>query len=143
LVAKQPRTTGVGFTPKAILLFSNGQTGTGVASHARLSIGMGTSASQRHASWTGDKDASATSVNDTSQQTDQILTIAVETTPTVSAEADLSSLDSDGFTLNYGTADGTAYGFSYLAIGEYGAGAKLTNGDKLLGGNLFGGSLIQ
>lgn len=39
-------------------------------------------------------------------------------TPTTVAEADFTSFDSDGFTLNYGTADTNAYYIGYLAVGS-------------------------
>jgi hypothetical protein len=36
----------------------------------------------------------------------------------VLGSADLTSFDSDGFTLNYGTSDGTAREVIYLALGD-------------------------
>jgi hypothetical protein len=39
-------------------------------------------------------------------------------TPTSAGEADLSSMDSDGFTLNWTSTDGTARETLYLAFGD-------------------------
>ena len=45
-------------------------------------------------------------------------------TPSTNAEADLTTLDSDGFTVNWTTADATAREFYYLLLGSSAAAAQ-------------------
>ena len=114
-------TTGVGFTPSALILGSAGHdTANAVVDTARFSVGAGISSSARWAYWTGDEDAAADSRAESRYATDKIITMADEATggsPTLLAEADLVSLDSDGFTVNWTTADATARNIGYIAMG--------------------------
>lgn len=126
-------TTGVGFTPEVLMMASAGHdTANAVVDTARFSIGAGISSSARWAYWTGDEDAAADSRAESRYATDKIITMADEATggsPTVLAEADLVSLDSDGFTVNWTTADATARNIGYIAMG--GASAPPATSSKL------------
>lgn len=114
-------TTGVGFQPDVLMLASAvHDTANAVVDTARFSIGAGLSSSARWAYWTGDEDAAANALADSRYQTNKIITMADEAgggSPTTLAEADLTSLDSDGFTLNWSTADATARNIGYIAMG--------------------------
>lgn len=115
-------TTGVGFTPKGLVLASVCDTQTsGTQDHARLCFGASTGPSNNAAVWTGDQDGSADSIANTIMSSNKCLVLATEATgasPTTNAEAALSSFDSDGFTLDWTTADATARVFGYVAFGD-------------------------
>lgn len=122
-------TTSVGFQPSGLILGSVCGTATsGVDTHARLSLGVATSPSQNTAIWTGDQDAADPTVANTIMRSDKCLTMATEgasASPTVNAEAELDSLDSDGFTLDWTTADATARVFGYVAFGGAGVSSSI------------------
>jgi hypothetical protein len=112
-------TTGVGFQPSGLFVFgANKAASTAVQANLRLSIGMASSTTARACHWIGDQDAAADSIADSDHDTAAILKHLTEGTPTLDAEADLSSFDSDGFTLNWTTADATAREFVYVAFGS-------------------------
>lgn len=116
-------TTGVGFTPKGLLFASaNMAAGTSVVQQQRLTIGGASGATSRWSVWSGDADNQADSICDNDLDTAACLKMLTEGTPTLDAEADLDSFDSDGFTLDWGTADATAREFAYLAFGDAAAG---------------------
>ncbi|HWO56524.1 MAG TPA: hypothetical protein VNN55_03045 [bacterium] len=111
--------SGFGFTPKAVLLASfNAAAATTVQVHNRYSLGIGTSSSARGAIWSGDTDAADPMICDSFLDRTKIIKLATEGTPTVDAEADLVSLDADGFTLNWTTVDATARQILAFAIGQ-------------------------
>lgn len=113
-------TTGVGFTPSAILFGSSVDTQTaGTADHNRQMFGVTTGASNNTALFAGDSDATANAVASTIMSATKCIVMATEAgaSPTTQAEAALSSFDSDGFTLNWSTADATARVFGYVAMG--------------------------
>jgi hypothetical protein len=116
-------TTGVGFQPSVLLLQSiNNASSALVLANSRNSFGAGSSSSARAAVWTGDRDNVATSITDQNLDQTSICRLMTETTPTVDADADLTSLDSDGFTLDWTTADATAREILYFAAGATGGG---------------------
>lgn len=120
-------TTGVGFKPDAIMVFSGGLTTTGSTdtTHARMGIGFGTSALQRGTSSTVDISRY--------ENTSNILTL-ISTGSTKSVEADLISTDSDGFTLNFTTVtSGVRIWALCLQGGQYSVGSdtqKTSTGTK-------------
>lgn len=116
-------TTGVGFQPDVLMLASAGHdTANTVVDTARFSIGAGISSSARWSYWTGDEDGAGNAIAESRYATNKVITIASGAPPGVSAEADLTSLDSDGFTLNWSTADATARNIGYIAMGGGGGG---------------------
>lgn len=111
--------TGVGFTPKVILFFANDQTADGSAIHLATYLGMATSSSNR----TGMSMIAVTASTDDRYQSGSTCLIITNITETILVKADLVSLDSDGFTLNFSTVDSTARKINYMCLG----GADLTN----------------
>lgn len=114
--------TGVGFQPKGIIFGTVCDTGTdAVATNGRFGIGATTGTSNNVSIWTGDKDAVTPTVANTIMSSTKCIVIATEgasASPTTNAEAALSSFDSDGYTLNWSTADATARTFGYVAFGN-------------------------
>src|SRR6266436_1963155 len=95
-------TTGIGFKPDAILVFSAGLTTaiTTNTAHAILGLGFGTSSSAR---------GTSTTVDITRFESTSKLITVFSSGSTKSVEADLTSLDSDGFTLNFSTTTSGAF----------------------------------
>jgi hypothetical protein len=106
--------TGVGFTPKALLFGSVGKTaGTSVASDLiNLMFGSTAGTSQRAAVELVDN-ANAVARLDRAK-----VLVHTNDSGTTKGEADLSSFDSDGFTLNWTNTDGTARESFYMAFGD-------------------------
>lgn len=126
-------TTGVGFTPKGLILASVCDTQTsGTADSSRLCVGFSTGASNNVSLWTGDTDNVADAIADTIMSDSKCIVMATEGTPTTNAEANIDSLDGDGFTLNWTTADATARVFGYVAFGDN-AGAPTTAVKDIIG----------
>jgi hypothetical protein len=115
-------TTGVGFQPQGVLFGSVCDTQTsGTADHARFALGVTTGTSNNICHWTGDQDNVADAIANSISSATKCIVMATEAlfaTPTTNAEAALSSLDADGFTLNWTTADATARVFGYVAFGD-------------------------
>jgi len=120
-------TTGIGFTPVAVMFGSVCDTQTaGTADHNRQMFGVSTGASQNTCLFAGDSDATANAVSSTIMSSTKCLVMATEAgaSPTTQAEAVLSTFDSDGFTLDWTTADATARVFGYVAIGANSTGGR-------------------
>ncbi len=117
-------TTGVGFQPKFVFFWGNGYTSdgdtAGPTSRALASPywGFGISSTSRVAMTEGDDGVTA---NNTA--TDATKCIKRISGVTTIFAADLVSLDSDGFTVNFTTANASAFVVNYLAVG----GADLTS----------------
>lgn len=133
--------TGVGFQPDALLLsWVQNTATTSVATFANLNVGAASGSAQAQ-SWMGDAHAADPTGVDRIMQTDKCLLAGVSGTPSVTSEADLDSLDSDGFTLDWTTADANAREFVFLAhkTAAPAAGAsRLVNGG-LINHPIFGG----
>lgn len=115
-------TTGVGFTPKGAIFTSSCDTNNNaITDNARMTVGSSTGTSNNVSQWVGDADNTADSVANTIMSNSKCMIMATEgtsATPTIQAEATLSSFDSDGFTLDWTTADSTARTFGYVAFGD-------------------------
>lgn len=112
-------TTGVGFQPKGLLLISGGKTAaSGITADHKLTIGAASSATQRAYIAATDNDGLTTTEADSFLSSTKAIGFLTAGTPATDAEADLDSLDSDGFTLDWTTADATAREFAYLAFGQ-------------------------
>jgi hypothetical protein len=107
-------TTGVGFQPKIVLFWSNGLTAAGAGTETCQAWGAGVSSSARFGLYT----AGSTSGR---QDNGKCVTVGLGGSAPKCA-ADLVSLDSDGFTLNWTTVSSGVI-VNYLALG----GADLTN----------------
>lgn len=122
-------TTGTGFAPQGVLFASNCDTtanSNSVTDNARMMMGVSTGASNNTALWTGDQDNVADANASTIMSDTKALVMATEAgaSPTTNAEAAISSLDSDGFTLDWTTADATAREFGYVAFGAWQVGTN-------------------
>ena len=103
--------TGVGFRPQALFLFGTNRASSASvdATLASLSIGASDGVSEG-GTWNGSTDNVSTTDENSATVTDKILRHATNPS-TTNAEADLFSLDVDGYTLDWTTADATAREF--------------------------------
>jgi hypothetical protein len=112
--------TGAGFTPKAAIMMSandvSGNNDSALA-HARASFGWATGTSERASFWIGETDNVSPTVASRNLDRTKLIKLMTEGTPTVNAAADHVSFDSDGQTINWTTADGTARQIIVLWIG--------------------------
>ena len=106
--------TGAGFRPEAAVFLSTGKTsGTGISSSNQICIGAATGPSERFCIGIRDTSGAGTSEADKSAAADQVLTSTA-----ISYEADLTSFDVDGFTLNWTGVSGSSEEFTTLLIGS-------------------------
>jgi hypothetical protein len=115
-------TTGIGFAPD-LVFFGSAQrvADSAVTAEAFQSVGAADGTAQNVAGRT-DHDALGSSQGGKTYSTAKVLrhiTVGAGAGPTITtvAEADVDSLDGNGFTLDWTTADATAREFFYLAIG--------------------------
>jgi hypothetical protein len=117
--------TGVGFQPKALLLWWTGRTGTvdaqGRASHF-AGYGAATATTERWAITTNDIDAAAAQDASTAKTATGCM-LSVSAAGAIDGKADLASFDSDGFTLSVSDGFPRDQRVHYLALG----GTDLTN----------------
>lgn len=138
-------TTGIGFQPNTLLLMSANDTAANddsTLTGLRASIGAASSTTDRTAIWRGLTDTTAPSVAKQNLDRTKVIKMITEgSTPTVNAAADLNSFDSDGFTLNWTTADATARELLFIAIGPVPVVGALISFSLMDGGmqQLFGG----
>jgi len=115
-------TTGVGFQPDAILFASVLDTAVTTPDTGRLAAMVGgTDGTHNSVVGLGDFNEGVSFM----LRTAAYASYADDATPTLQAAASISSLDADGFTLNYSTADATAREIVYMAIGPAAAGGTL------------------
>ena len=107
-------TTGVGFQPKIVLFFANPATADGANGFSRNFFGAGVSSSSRFA-------IDENNNNDTATHTASKCFV-VTGAGSVTIDADLVSLDADGFTVNWTTVSSGMI-VQYVALG----GADLSN----------------
>ncbi|HEV8405056.1 MAG TPA: hypothetical protein VGQ13_04025 [Nitrososphaera sp.] len=114
---------GVGFQPKAVILYTTGQTmTTGSSDTYNMAIGFTAGPSNSRTIGVQSDDGSASS-NTGRAFGSKLLKILNSGNPIISAEADLVSLDSDGFTIQWTTNDASARIINYIALG----GSEITN----------------
>jgi len=110
--------TGIGFTPKALMLFGANLPSSASVDATLASTSVGASDGTTEGGvWTGSTDNVSTTDNNSATVTDKILRHATNPS-TTNAEADLSSFDSDGYTLDWTTADATAREFISVVFGS-------------------------
>lgn len=130
--------TGVGFTPKATLFMTRGLVSSStVDSSWSLSIGSAVSSSSRNvASASGVLDAATiiSGIDGSASKAIQLITANNGSNPTLSADADFVSNDSNGFTLNWTNADATAREVIYWALGQASSGTSLFDGVSNING---------
>lgn len=118
--------TGIGFKPKLVILFScknAADTGTGVEANFISMMGAGTGPTERFAGSSWERDTSDPTEADRRFISTAILTM--NENAVITMEADLASMDDDGFTLNWTTVNGTARKVFYLALGGDGVQVKI------------------
>lgn len=109
-------TTGVGFQPKALLFFSGRGTATGEVAGVHQMFGFAGTAAEDISFYHNSADAVAASDTVRSLLTNAILKTTVSGATTAAVTATLTSMDSDGWTINY-TAVVSGEKFPYLALG--------------------------
>jgi len=108
--------TGLGFQPKLLLLSSAGRGNNDTPSdHVMISLGAATSSSEQACTLIADEDNQATTDARAYQSSSACILIG-DVPGTVRAQASLTSMDSDGFTLNWSTNDATVNSINYLAL---------------------------
>jgi hypothetical protein len=110
---------GLGAIPAGIMFFSaNAASSTALQTTgiARLSVGA-TDATTGGCTWIDERDDGG-SATASDQRTTTSAALGMSTgTATTNAEASISTMDADGYTLNWTTADATAREFIYLGFG--------------------------
>ena len=107
--------TGVGFQPAAVLFWWSSHTSVGTTVNGRFGQGF-TDGTNDGAACTAWEDSASTTSNTRERITNAACITLVDETGTLLMEAAISSLDSDGFTLNWTTAGGSRK-IAYLALG--------------------------
>jgi len=107
---------GIGFEPDGLFLASfNRPASAAISPESEVSLGAASGTLARGAIWSETRDLGTTDAN-TSTVTDRVIRMA--TSQTTNAEADLTSFDSAGFTLNWSAVDATARQILYWAVGS-------------------------
>jgi len=108
--------TGLGFRPSVVLFFTTGSAVSDtLVAGAMLSIGAATSASEQVCAMFADEDNQATTDARAYQSSAACILIG-DVPGTIRGQAALTSLDADGFTLNWSTNDATVNSINYLAL---------------------------
>jgi hypothetical protein len=112
--------TGIGFTPKALFIFSNTAiTASGTSTTTGTYMHGMAAGSAEFMALTSEAEAQATSVCSKKTSTTKAAgTVSAGNPGTQASEADFSSFDSDGFTFDWTTADANARVFEFIALGE-------------------------
>jgi hypothetical protein len=114
--------TGVGFKPTGMILASkNLAANTAIEAEGRISFGA-SDGTMEGATWFHDKDGLDTTDANKRTSTTKVAVHASQTT--LNAEADLTSFNTDGFTLNWTTNNAIAEEIVYVAL-ERGGGKEL------------------
>ncbi len=111
--------SGLGFAPAAVLFMSASSvenTPNSEASPDKMSVGAGSSASDRNVQATRDNNGTGTSEVSTGVMRDNVY-LHLSSTGTVDGSMDMTSLDSDGFTCRMTDADPSGNFVPYIALG--------------------------
>ncbi|MFQ5779711.1 MAG: hypothetical protein ACE5HN_02850 [Nitrospiria bacterium] len=110
--------TGVGFQPKGVIFFWTRQTAEGFASDLNAGVGFATGpANERAVSVTALSGDNRNQTGRRRSESNMILLLSGGPFPTLIAQAELTSFDADGFTINWTTNDANAYLIHYIALG--------------------------
>lgn len=114
--------TGLGFTPKLVIFFHTPDTvDTGQTANYEMMFGAAVSSSSRAVM--NLQEANGKDTTEVYASQDATKCLKRNTTAGVAFQADLVSLDSDGFTINISTAPADVFRVGYMALG----GDSLTN----------------
>lgn len=106
--------TGVGFQPKALIVFLTQQTATGFAVNNNMTVGIATESAQFSVSqWS--VDAAATMNTGYGRSSDEVVNVRDSGGPDIAGE--IQSFDTDGFTIKWTTNVASAYIIHYIAVG--------------------------
>lgn len=110
--------TGVGFQPEALpILRGSGATALNTTTdHVAIFTGSAPSVAAQAVCGIGETDAADPTVAKRRAEAAAAALYISGSTPTVNARAELDSLDADGFTLDWTTADATARLFAFVAM---------------------------
>lgn len=109
--------TGLGFVPKAVIILGSQHNVDGSVLHAEWGMGMGISAAKQWAFGNTAEDEGAGGTAGRRWSESLILIVSSGNPPVVDQQAELVSMDADGFTINWSTNDGTARLINYIAVG--------------------------
>jgi Tfp pilus assembly protein PilX/predicted membrane protein len=113
--------TGIGFQPKAIIFFWTRQTAVGFApQNSRVNVGIGFAtgpANERAVSITARDRRNNSDDGRRYSQSNAIIFLTNGGPPALVAQAELTSLDLDGFTIRWTTNDANPYLIHYIALG--------------------------
>jgi hypothetical protein len=115
--------TGVGFQPKVVIFFSTGQAAVGTDINAMAGYGFATGSANERAIAIAQDDADTSGDPNARQSQTRTIIVLHPDAPELRAEAELTSFDADGFTLNWTTNDASATIIHYVALG----GSDITN----------------
>lgn len=110
--------SGFGFTPKGLMFMGVNRTSSSTKSttESKLSVGL-TDGTNQGAVWGESTDNVSTTDSNSYTATDGVL-VHASNSSTLNAKATISSLDSDGYTVDWGTADATAREFTVIGFGD-------------------------
>lgn len=119
----QPK-TGFGFSPKGLFFMGIDRTSSGTKSVtlSKLSVGA-TDGTNQAAVWGESADNVSTTDCNSYAATDGVI-VHASNSATLNAKAAIDSLDPDGYTLNWVTADATAREFMVIGVGASPAGSS-------------------
>lgn len=110
--------TGLGFSPEAVFLMSWQRIASAAGVRGvRFGAGGYDGTNERALAYQSEHNNTVSQANEI-VKTDKAFIVCNNDTPAVDAEADGSSLDSDGFTLSWSTNNAVATEILYLALGE-------------------------
>lgn len=117
--------TGCGFAPKVVLLmFFGSAANTGIVNDLQFCLGAADRTRQGY-TYTGGNNGVNPSQTVNKESTAAVVQSAIPNatagSSTVTSEASITSLDADGFTLNWTTTDATARQYVWLALGDVSA----------------------
>ena len=124
-VIAQPGTTGsqsvssLSFRP-SVVLFDGGDKANvepNFVPNAEMVFGVATSSTERAAMWIGSDSNNPPYPSDTDLSTSAVIRSLTPGSPSVDAVADFVSMDSNGFTINWSSADATARRVGWIALG--------------------------
>jgi len=127
--------TGVGFQPEGVLFANVGGSAFTFTTDDHSYYGFGaTDGTNEKATWIYDEDNVSTTNAGAISKSDKSIVIAPNNSRTIASEADIVSLDSDGFTINWSSNDGDADLVFYFA---FKANDTAYDPDTLLGGEVL------
>ena len=115
--------TGLGFQPKLVLFYGCLTPEAGTTTSQYVMLGAATSSTERWVISASAITAQTAANNSRSFHSDACI-FQVDATETTAYKADLVSMDADGFTLNWGTANATARYVHFVALGGSDLSAK-------------------